>query len=200
MAHVKGLGEEIEVMLTKNSDKEVQKNRNKLKPIVDTVILLGRLGLPFRGHRDDSQYHPNVGEYLSGGTGNFNECLGYRVRGDDTELENHLKTCIKNASYISKTSHNELICCCGKFIKDDFITDIKESRFFFNFEASDCSNQEQLSLVLRFVDKDGEIRERFLGLLRCELDLTGKALAETILTEIGNLASDINNCRGQGYD
>ena len=61
MAHLKGSGEEIEVMLTKKF-KEVEKNRNELKPIVDTVILLGRLGLPFRGYRDDSQYHPNVGE------------------------------------------------------------------------------------------------------------------------------------------
>ena len=95
MAHLKGSGKEIEVMLTKKSDKEVQKNRNKLKPIVDTVILLGRLGLPFRGHRDDSQYHPNVGEYSSGGAGNFIECLGYRVRGGDTELENHLKLAVK---------------------------------------------------------------------------------------------------------
>ena len=57
-----------------------------------------------------------------------------------------------------------------------------------------------MSLVLRFFDKDGEIKEEFLGFLHCELDLTGKALAETILTEIGNLALDINNCRGQGYD
>ena len=95
-------------MLTKGSDKEVQKNRSKLKPIVDTIILLGRLGLPFRRHRDDSQYHSNVGEYSSGGVGNFIECLGYRVRGSDTELENHLKTCSENASYISKTSQNEL--------------------------------------------------------------------------------------------
>ena len=33
-----------------------------------------------------------------------------------------------------------------------------------------------------------------------ELGLSGKALAETILTEIGNLTFHINNCRGQGYD
>ena len=159
MAHLKGSGEEIEVMSTKNSDKEVQKNRNKLKPIFETVILLGRLGILFRGHMDDSQYHPNVGEYSSGGAGNL-ECLGYRVRGSDTELENHLKTCSKNASYISKTSQNELICCCGKFIKDALIKDIKESNFFSILvdEASDCSNQEQLSLVLILVDKDGDIR------------------------------------------
>ena len=119
-------------------------------------------------------------------------------------LENiqHLKTCSKNASYISKTSQNELICCCSKFIKDSLIKDIKESKFFSILadEASDCSDQEQLSLVLRSVDKDGEIREEFLGYLHFELGLTGKALAETILTEIGNLTLDNNNCRGQGYD
>ena len=57
-----------------------------------------------------------------------------------------------------------------------------------------------MSLVLRFVDKDGEIREEFLVFLHCELGLTGIALAETILTEIGNLTLDINNCRGQAYD
>ena len=56
-------------------------------------------------------------------------------------------------------------------------------------------DQEQLYLVLRFVDKDGEIRKEFLCFLHCELGLTGKALAESILTEIGNLTSDINNCR-----
>ena len=59
-----------------------------------------------------------------------------------------LKTCIKNANCISKTSENELIYCCGKFIKDALIKDIKESFFSILAEkASDCSNQEQLSSV-----------------------------------------------------
>ena len=58
--------------------------------------------------------------------GNFIECLGYRVRGGDIELENHLKTCNKNASYISKTSQNKLTYCCGKFIKNALIEEIKE--------------------------------------------------------------------------
>ena len=60
MAHLKGSGEEIEVMLTNGSDKKSSKKLQQTKPIVDTVILLGRLGLAFRGHRDDSQYHPNM--------------------------------------------------------------------------------------------------------------------------------------------
>ena len=32
------------------------------------------------------------------------------------------------------------------------------------------------------------------------MGLSAKALADTILTEIGNLTLDIDNCRGQGYD
>ena len=57
-----------------------------------------------------------------------------------------------------------------------------------------------MSLVLRFVDKDGEIREDFSGLLHYNLGLTWKALAETSLTELGNLTLEINNFRGHGYD
>ena len=57
-----------------------------------------------------------------------------------------------------------------------------------------------MSFPLRFVDKDGEIRDERLDFLNCLLALSGKALAETILAEIGNLSLDINNYREQGYD
>ena len=169
-----------------------------------TVILLGRLGLAFRGHRDDSQFHPNVGEYSSGGVGNFVDVLNYRLRGSVSVLENHLRTCSKNASYICKISQNELINCCGNYIKDTLVKEIKENRFFSILvdEATDCSNQEQLSLVIRFVDGSGEIREEFLESLYCdvELRLYGKAAAETVLNGIANLNLDIQNCHAQAYD
>ena len=71
-------------------------------------MLLGRLGLAFRGYKY-SHFHPNVGEYSSGGVGNFVEVLNYRVRGGDSVVENHLRTCSKNASYFSKTSQKEII-------------------------------------------------------------------------------------------
>ena len=98
-------------MLTKSSDKVVKKKKcNELKPIVDTVILLGRLGLPFRGHRDDSQYHPNVGEYSSGGVGIFRECSSYRVMGGDLELKNHLKHPVKmHATFLRLPRMSEFI-------------------------------------------------------------------------------------------
>ena len=67
-------------------------------------------------------------------------------------------------------------------------------------EASDCSNQEQLSLVIRYVDSDCVIREEFLGFLQCGLGLSVKAVAETLLGGLINLRLDIRNCCGQGYD
>ena len=50
------------------------------------------------------------------------------------------------------------------------------------------------------MDGSGEIREEFFGFLHCELSLSGKALAETVLNGIANLTLDIRNCPGQGYD
>ena len=76
-------------------------------------------------------------------------------------LEQHLKNCSRNASYISKTSQNDLISCCGQFITELVVRKIKENQFFSVLadEASDCSNQVQLSLVIRYVDRDSVVRE-----------------------------------------
>ena len=78
--------------------------------------------------------------------GNFIELLNFRVRAGDTVLEQHLKKCPKNASYISKSTQNELIKCCGEVITNMIVNEVKESKFFSIIadEASDCSNKEQI--------------------------------------------------------
>ena len=81
---------EINLLCDRKFKHEVEENRKVLAPIIDTVITLGRLGLPFRDHRDDSKHHPKVGEYSTGGAGNFVEILQFRVRGRDKVLEQHL--------------------------------------------------------------------------------------------------------------
>ena len=113
-------------------------------------------------------------------------------------LEQHLKNCSKKASCISKTSLNDLISYCRQFITGAIVRKIKENQFFPTLadEASDCSNQEQLSLVIRYVYSDYVIREEFLGFLHCDLGLSGKTLAEAVLGGSVNLGLDIRNCRG----
>ena len=93
------------------------------------MILCGRRGLPLRGHRDDSQYHQEIGGYSTGQVGNFIDILNYGVRRGDKVLEEHLKTCGKNQTYISKTSQNKIINCCGQIISEHIINDLKKISF-----------------------------------------------------------------------
>ena len=197
-----GARKPIKVMVDASFKKEIDENRKKLAPIVDTVVFCGRLGLPLRGHRDDAKYHPEVGNYSMGGVGNFVESLNFRVRAGDKVLEEHLKTYGKNQSYISKTSQNKIIKCCGQVISEAIIKDIKSSKVYCVIadEASDSSRKEQMSLVLRFVDSEMNIREEFIAFLHCKWGLSGAQLAKLILEALGDLTLSIEDCRGLGYD
>ena len=144
---------------------------------------------------------PLTMNYKRNSQGNFIELLNYRIRGGDT-LEEHLKNHNKNASYISKTTQNELIKLCGEVISDSIIAEVKNSKFYTIIadEAADCSNKEKMSLVLRFVDKDNNIKEDFLKFIHCREGLHGSELATVLLKGIHDLGLDISNCRGQCYD
>ena len=56
-------GQELDLLMDEHAKQTIKANRAKLAPIVDTIKLCGRLGLPLWGHRDDSAYHPEVGSY-----------------------------------------------------------------------------------------------------------------------------------------
>ena len=62
-------------------------------------------------------------------------------------------------------------------------------------EAADISNVEQMSLVWRFVDRDSNIREEFLGFVPCSEGLSGEAISKTILAAVTDLGLDIELCR-----
>lgn len=61
-------------------------------------------------------------------------------------------------------------------------------------EVTDHSNKEQLSVVLRFVDKNHDIKVDFVSTKRITV-LAGK-LEETLV----KYDIDFQDCRGQGYD
>ena len=197
-----GKEETIHSMIDSQYKKNVENNRQKLRPIVDTVKLCGHLNLPLRGHRDDSKYHPEVGQYGNSGVGNFVELLNFRVRSGDVTLKNHMETCQKNASYISKTAQNEIINCAGNVITENIVKEIKINKFFSIIadEATDSSNEEQMSLVLRYVNSQNEIKEDFIRFLACSYGITGADLENILLEALSDLGLDIMDARGQGYD
>ena len=87
-------------------------------------------------------------------------------------------------------------------LTEEIVDEIKDAKFFSILadEASDCSNIEQMSVVIRFVDRTLTIREEFLGFFPCKLGLSGEAIANSIMKFVEKLGLNMEFCRGQGYD
>ncbi|XP_030479467.1 uncharacterized protein LOC115696720 [Cannabis sativa] len=66
-------------------------------------------------------------------------------------------------------------------------------------EARDESKKEQMLIVLRFVDKDGYVQERFFGLIHVK-DTVALTLKECIFFILSNYSLDVQSIRGHGYD
>lgn len=92
--------------------RSIERNREKLFPILETVIFCARHNIAFRGHRDDSKYYGSQ----SNNVGNFQALLEFRVDSGDKILEDHFKTAPRNATYRSKSIQNEMIESCRKYI------------------------------------------------------------------------------------
>ena len=117
-------------------------------------------GIPLSGRRDDSQYHPGVGELATHAeVGNFIELLNFAVRQGNKDLEDDLKNCSSRETYISKTTHNNLLNCCYDLMTETIVNKFKEAKCFLVLcnEVLDSSNKEQLSFCLRYIDGNSDI-------------------------------------------
>jgi Domain of unknown function (DUF4371) len=81
--------------------RQVEKNREVLKRMIDTTQFLAKQGLPFRGHREHSDDNTN-------NTGNFRELLLLLAKYDSI-LDNHLRFEKKNELYLSHGVQNDFI-------------------------------------------------------------------------------------------
>lgn len=90
----------------------------------------------------------------------------------------------------------------GKVITEKIVNDVKNSKYFSIVadEASDCSNKDQISLVLCFVDESMNIREDFIRSVDCKWGVSGADLATAVLKTLHDLKLNVQNCQGQGYD
>ena len=188
------LSRNVATLLDKAHKEQVSRNAQVIKSLLKCISFCGKQGLSFRGHRDDSTASD------SDNLGNFLELVRFRAENDDV-LRKYLETSPKNALYTSKTIHNEMISVIGDAIRDEIIDEIQTVKFFSILadEVTDCSTLEQVSIVIRFVDRNKTIREEFLGFIAVER-ITGEALATALLSWLQEHNIDVSFCRGQGYD
>ncbi|KAJ8939579.1 hypothetical protein NQ314_011074 [Rhamnusium bicolor] len=144
-----------------------------------------------------------VGSETTKNDGNFRALLRLRVKSGDENLREHLTLALKKSTYISLRIQNELVNSCNSIIVNILVNKVNASKSFFSVladEPADISRIEQLSLCVRYVEKETlNIREDFLQFVPVP-DVTGKGLANSIMETINKLGINSQYMVGQGYD
>lgn len=193
---------------------QVIENRKILKPIIESILFLGRQNIPFRGHREKGNILDNNDSIVN--TGNFRELLKYRVLSGDSTLEKHL-TSKSKSTYISPRVQNDLIKCCKQIITLQILKEVKDSKFYSVLfdETTDISHVSQMSLILRYIN-NGVVQENFISFINChaytyntqedagntiyEPKLTGEILGNTVIKILKEFSLNPDYCIGVGTD
>jgi hypothetical protein len=87
----------------------------------------------------------------------------------------------KNAKMTSGTIQKELANCCAEEITRAIKEEMGDCLFSILVDEScDISVKEQMAIVVRFVNKKGEVIERFLGIKNVK-DTTSKSLKKALV-------------------
>ncbi|XP_050242162.1 uncharacterized protein LOC126691132 [Quercus robur] len=105
-----------------------------------------------------------------------------------------------NAKYTSPTIQKEILHILASNVRNAIREEIGDAKFCILVdEARDESKREQMAIILRFVDKEGFIKERFFHVVHVR-DITALTLKNEICAVLSRYNLHIENIRGQGYD
>ncbi len=174
----------IDSEVQRQLEAEKQKWRYILKAIVGAILFCAENNLPLRGHREG-------GIFLN---------LMNLIAKHDAVIAEHLSN-DGHVTYLSPQIQNEFINLLGKHVRDEIIDEIKKAKYFsIMFDCTpDSSRTEQMSQIIRYVDKNNNIQERFIDFIDTT-EKTGEGLARVILEKLEDDGLNIENCRGQAYD
>ncbi|XP_059635401.1 uncharacterized protein LOC132277574 [Cornus florida] len=145
----------------------------------------------FRGHDESLQ---------SSNRGNFIEMVKAFVSYNDDVAKIVLENVPKNAKYTSPQIQKEILHIISTKVRSKFREDIGDAKFCILIdEARDESKREQMALVLRYVDKDGFLQERFFDLVHVKV-ITLLNLKNDICAVLSHYNLDVHKLRGQSYD
>ena len=186
----KKLGTSIENHLDPTRCKQICNNRHYLRSIAETLLLTSRLEISFRGH-DESKSSLN--------RGNFLEIFSVIARHDP--IVQYIDKGPKNATYLSPDIQNSILQIMGKMIRGTICDEVRQAGYFSLMadETKDMSKQEQLAIVVRYVDKEGMINERFLTFVQAT-SLNAESLSNYLIKVLEDNGLDPTNIVSQGYD
>ncbi|XP_020237275.2 zinc finger MYM-type protein 1 [Cajanus cajan] len=180
----------IEVAMCKQSDQTKKEYRIHLTAIVDCIRFLLRQGLAFRGN-DESMSSSNKGNFL--------ELLDFLVDHNEV-IHKVIKNARGNLKLIAPTIQKDIVRSAASETTKAILDDLGDNLFSILIDESrDISVKEQMVVVLRYVNKKGQVIERFLGLVHVSNTnaLSLKIALESLFSKYG---LSLSRLRGQGYD
>ncbi|XP_074265302.1 uncharacterized protein LOC141587730 [Silene latifolia] len=176
--------------LIAQGEEQIKRNRLRLRTSIDVVRLLTLQSCPLRGH-DESKTSENQGNFLE-----FRKAF---ARYND-EVSKAIENPDYNAKYVASSIQKEILQIISAKVRNHIREEIGESKFCIIVdEARDEARREQMAIVLRFVDKNGSIRERFLQLVRVN-DTSATTLKRELCLVLKEHNLLVENIHGQGYD
>ncbi|CAL9011090.1 unnamed protein product [Prunus brigantina] len=106
----------------------------------------------------------------------------------------------QNAQYISNDIQKQILHIFATKARKTICRELGMNKFCILVDESlDESGKEQMAIILRFVDGQGFIRERFFDIVSVA-DTNALTLKNEICKVLGNNGILVENMRGQGYD
>ncbi|XP_029154603.1 uncharacterized protein [Arachis hypogaea] len=120
----------------------------------------------------------------------------YNKEEDAVVLENASQNTIYTSPFIQK----KILHVFARKVQNKIRNEIGNVKFCLIVdEARDESKREQMTLVVRFVDKNGFVKERLIDVIQVK-DTIFATLKQEICSALSHHNLNIQNIQGQGYD
>lgn len=205
-------------MFTKEKQAEKCKKRAVLDRIIETIKMIGKRGLSYRGAKNaEAAYTLNDATIDHG---NFLEVL-ILISKFDPLLKDHINNAVLKSSkfhnnnkvtgkkssgrpgslvtLLSKTTADYIIEAIGQLMRKCISDNINEVQFFsIQIDSTqDINVHDQLSVIIRYVNTN--VNERLLGFVRC-ISGKGEYLCKLVCELLKKSGLDLNKCVGSSTD
>ncbi|XP_076927813.1 uncharacterized protein LOC143591512 [Bidens hawaiensis] len=181
----------IRATVEKPTDKQKRHYRLRLLASVSVAKKFLNQGFSFRGHNESKD---------SNNKGNFKEFL--ELIGEPCEDSGKviLGNASGNSQMTSPTIQGEIKQCFAQEVLKQIFDELGNDVFALLVdESSDVSKKEQMAVVIRYVDKLGVVKERFIGFVHVS-DTSSLCLKSAIDGLFAQHGLSLTKVRGQGYD
>ncbi|EEC72791.1 hypothetical protein OsI_06473 [Oryza sativa Indica Group] len=163
----------------------------RLNGSISVARRLLKQGLPFRGH-DESKDSYNKGNFLE-----FRDMLEEHDHALGKAVD---KYGAGNSLMTSSDIQKDIVECFAKEILHSIMEELGHDVFCLLVDESrDVSYKEQMAVVLRYIDKCGFVKERFIGVVHVK-ETTSSYLKAAIDSLFAGFKLSLKQVRGQGYD